>query len=68
MKINRDFVTELRKDFQEWSGGFAPESPEQIEIYIQSAMSIPDEDGVAKRLLENWMNNPDKFERKINGK
>src|SRR5256885_1726440 len=32
--------SKLRKDFEDWSGGFPPESKEQISVYVENALDV----------------------------
>lgn len=34
-----DYLDRVRQDFEAWSGGFPPESPEQVAIYVTYALS-----------------------------
>lgn len=61
--ILREAIRELRFDFHKWSGGFAPESPDTVDVYIEYALQHEIPEDVARRLLLKWMNNPDRFER-----
>ena len=36
--MEETLLAKLRADFLEWSGGFEPESPEQITVYMMTAM------------------------------
>lgn len=52
----------LRNDFASWSGGFAPASPAEITVFIEYASQTQAPPEVTKRVLEKWMNDPDRFE------
>jgi hypothetical protein len=45
----------IRADFEEWSGGFAPESDHQITVYIDYAAPFDMDDEEVRRLLRAWM-------------
>ena len=45
----------LRNDFEDWSGGFPPESDEQIFIYVDYAMATDFEEPVVFKVLRAWM-------------
>lgn len=44
----------LRIDFLAWTGGFPPESREQITAYILTAMPYDIEDEGARMVLASW--------------
>ena len=55
--MNDVIAATLKEDFRNWSGGFSPESREQISVYIDYAMPC---DGDASALevqevLSVWM-------------
>jgi hypothetical protein len=45
----------LKANFLEWSGGFPPESPAQVTVYIDYAMSAHEDPDVARDVLLEWM-------------
>ncbi len=45
----------IRSEFEEWSGGFPPESEEQIFIYVNYAMANDLEERVVLQVLRAWM-------------
>jgi hypothetical protein len=49
----------IREDFETWSGGFPPESDEQITVYIDYASSKDWDDDEVRELLRAWMDEPD---------
>jgi hypothetical protein len=48
----------IKADFMEWSGGFPPESPEQITVYIDYAIAIDADPDAERDLLLAWMEEP----------
>src|SRR2546423_1119575 len=61
--LSKSLLDKLRTDFGVWSGGFAPESPYQITVYLDYAISVKMPPELADRVLSYWMNHPDYFER-----
>jgi hypothetical protein len=53
--VEQQAVAELKKDFQEWSGGFPPESPEQVTIYVDYASHADSDQEFVRRTLTDWM-------------
>ncbi len=47
--------TKLRDDFEEWSGGFPPESDRQIFVFVEYAMSTEFGDQFVRDYLREWM-------------
>jgi len=45
----------LKADFIEWSGGFEPESEEDIKTYIEFSMSSDLDEGEVAGALRQWM-------------
>lgn len=45
----------LKADFLEWTGGFTPETDEQIATYIRSSMPLDIDDADAAQILQQWM-------------
>ncbi len=43
-------------DFQSWSGGFPPESEEQIFVCVETARPIDTDSEDVPALLRRWMN------------
>jgi len=48
-------LASLTADFLEWTGGFAPETNEDIETYIATSMPSGISDGDARSALRQWM-------------
>lgn len=46
----------IRKDFENWSGGFPPESEHQISVYIEHARPINSDPETVRQTLVEWMN------------
>ena len=46
----------LKRHFLDWSGGFEPESLDQITVYVDYACSVLLNPEEAKRTLITWMN------------
>ena len=53
--MNQLYVSELKAAFLDWSGGFPPESPDQITVYIDYGMSVEMDPVLARQALEAWM-------------
>jgi hypothetical protein len=49
----------VKADFLNWSGGFYPESENQIIVYIDYAMAVAVPEVDACRVLSSWMNEAD---------
>jgi hypothetical protein len=49
----------IKPDFEEWSGGFPPESPDQIQVYIDAARPSDTDAEEVRALLTQWMNEQD---------
>ena len=45
----------LRADFLEWTGGFEPETDEQIATYLEGSMAVDIDPGEARDALRGWM-------------
>ncbi len=48
-------LTALKKDFAEWSGGFPPDSLEQITVYIDYTLPVGTNPDEARQSLIGWM-------------
>ena len=48
-----------RQHFTAWSGGFPPESDDQISVYIETATPAEGNDEELRELLRAWMNDGD---------
>ncbi|MDB5358172.1 MAG: hypothetical protein JWN24_4625 [Phycisphaerales bacterium] len=46
----------LKADFLEWSGGFEPETDEDIDVYVAASMPFHIVDEDARISLRQWMN------------
>jgi hypothetical protein len=46
---------EPRSDFEDWSGGFPPESDQQIYVYVTHALSSDFDELFALKVLRAWM-------------
>jgi hypothetical protein len=49
----------IKRDFEEWSGGFPPESPEQIQVYVDAARPGDTDEDAVRSILRTWMNQAD---------
>jgi hypothetical protein len=47
--------TEEKKDFRNWSGGFPPESEEQITVYLDYAAAADADPEDLRGILREWM-------------
>ena len=45
----------IRQDFLVWSGGFPPESAQQIWVYVEAARPSDTNSETVTQLLLNWM-------------
>jgi hypothetical protein len=52
----------VREDFLVWSGGFPPESDEQIWVYVEAARPADTDPEQVTRLLKDWMAEEASFE------
>jgi hypothetical protein len=48
-------IADLKADFLSWSGGFPPDSPEQVTVYIDYALAADADPEAARGLLLEWM-------------
>jgi hypothetical protein len=56
---------ELEEDFREWTGGFPPDSPHEITVYIDYASKFPGRDEEVRRYLNAWqMRGDDDFDER----
>jgi hypothetical protein len=53
--MEADEEQRLREDFEEWSGGFPPESQSQIEEYAKTSLAVNFAEDYAKFILARWM-------------
>ena len=44
----------IQRDFEEWSGGFPPESEWQITVYLDYALNVEIDREVALSVLQSW--------------
>jgi hypothetical protein len=49
-------MIDVQKDFEAWSGGFPPESDDQITVYIDYALPKGNDPEEVRAFLRNWMN------------
>ena len=49
----------IRADFLAWSGGDPPDSEHQITVYVDYAAHADWDSNEVRRLLEDWMQEPD---------
>jgi len=49
----------IKADFEEWSGGFPPESDDQITVYVENTLPADVDESAARQFLREWMNDPD---------
>ena len=52
-------MNQIKNDFEEWSGGFSPESRYQITVYVDYALRDAVDPVEATNVLLRWMNSPD---------
>jgi hypothetical protein len=45
----------IRKDFLVWSGGFPPQSSQEVWVYVETARPFDTDAGEVTRLLLDWM-------------
>lgn len=48
-------AAEIRADFLQWSGGFEPDSPEQITVYVDYARHADRDAEYVRRVLTAWL-------------
>jgi hypothetical protein len=48
-------IENLKADFLAWSGGFPPESPEQIEVYVTHSADTNLVETEVRTILTEWM-------------
>lgn len=46
---------EIKADFLEWSGGFEPDTPEQITVYVDYARHTDTDADYVRRVLTTWL-------------
>jgi hypothetical protein len=54
-RMDRILSKAKRADFETWSGGFPPESDEQIFLYIEMARPIETVEVDVAEILRTWM-------------
>lgn len=50
---------ELEEHFRTWTGGFPPDSPHQITVYIDYANPFQGRDEEVREYLSNWLERGD---------
>jgi hypothetical protein len=53
--MNEQNAAAIKADFAEWSGGFPPESPEQVTVYIDYACPNTADSTLIREILLAWM-------------
>jgi hypothetical protein len=53
--MDQDAVQQLKEDFLEWSGGFPPESNDQITVYVDYARTLDLLEEDTREVLRQWM-------------
>jgi hypothetical protein len=48
-------AAEIKTDFLQWSGGFEPDSAEQITVYVDYARHIETDEEYVRRVLTGWI-------------
>lgn len=48
-------IESLKSHFQEWSGGFPPESPDQVTVYVDYARDSDLDPDETREVLLGWM-------------
>lgn len=57
-ELDDDTEVRLYRDFDSWTGGFRPETIEDIDTYISTSMPTDIDPQAAKRFLIRWMESP----------
>ncbi len=57
--MDSQMANTIKQDFLAWSGGFPPESDDQIYVYIETAKRPEIDDEELRALLQTWMNGDD---------
>ena len=52
--INAKTIESLKADFLEWTGGFEPESDEQVATYVATSMPFDLDPDEATEALQGW--------------
>jgi hypothetical protein len=55
MTLTNGQLQELQEDFIQWSGGYPPESDEQITVYIDYAQPADLDSEKVRQFLRKWM-------------
>ncbi len=45
----------LREDFLDWSGGFPPESEQQIDVYVEHRSPVDMDNAEVTQILTDWL-------------
>jgi hypothetical protein len=53
--MNQKAKLVLKRDFRRWSGGFAPDSNDQITVYMDYAVRRDFDNEHTRRVLQEWM-------------
>ncbi len=56
MPLEKQAAESLKVDFLEWSGGFPPDSEQQIFVYVEYAAPNNVDEADVLSLLRTWMN------------
>lgn len=52
--MDTSVLDELKRDFAEWSGGFPPDSMDQIEVYMDYILPVYTDPIAAREALVDW--------------
>ena len=53
--MDPDFTKAIKTDFETWSGGFSPDSEEQIFVYVETARPSDSDEAAVLEILRTWM-------------
>ena len=53
--MDKRTIKRIKADFRRWSGGFSPESGDQITVYIDYALHRGIDRDEAREMLWEWM-------------
>jgi len=57
--VQEQLARAIEQDFLEWSGGFPPDSEEQIFVYVETSSPIDTDSQEVSELLRTWMRRED---------
>ena len=54
--MRQSMIDDLKDDYLQWTGGFTPDTDNEISVYLESARPADTDPGEARSILRRWMN------------